>query len=142
MNFSGSVEVDGITITMVPAWHSTTIEDADGDLIAAGAACGFVIRFEDGYTLYFSGDTGVFLDMQLIGKLYKPDIAILPIGDLFTMGPREAAEAIRLIGVKQVVPMHYGTFPILTGTPDALRQQTADIPGLEIHAIQPGETLR
>jgi L-ascorbate metabolism protein UlaG (beta-lactamase superfamily) len=142
MNFGGTVEVDGITVTMVPAWHSTTIQEEDGSVIAAGMACGFVIRFEDGFTLYFSGDTGVFLDMQLIGKLYKPDLAILPIGDLFTMGPREAAEAIRLIGVKEVVPMHYGTFPMLTGTPDALLQETGDIQGLQIHAIQPGETLR
>lgn len=141
MNFGGSTNVGGITITMVPAWHSSTIEAEDGSMIAAGAACGFVIRLEDGFTVYFSGDTGVFLDMQLIGKLYRPDLAILPIGDLFTMGPREAAEAIRLIGVKQVVPMHYGTFPILTGTPDALKRETADITGLEIHDIQPGETL-
>lgn len=141
MNIGGTVEVDGLRVTMTPAWHSTSIED-NGRLLPGGAAVGFVIRFENGFTLYFAGDTAVFLDMQLIGRLYKPDIAILPIGDHFTMGPREAAEAIRLLAVKQVIPMHYGTFPVLTGTPDALQQETKDIDGLEIHALRPGETLK
>jgi len=79
--------------------------------------------------------------MRIIGELYKPDVACLPIGDLYTMGPREAAYAIRLLGVRQVIPMHYGTFPVLTGTPDALREETIDIPDLEIHALKPGESL-
>jgi len=79
--------------------------------------------------------------MQLIGKLLRPDLAILSIGDHFTMGPRGAAEAIRLLGVKRVIPMHFGTFPVLTGTPDGLAAETADIEGLEILALKPGETL-
>jgi len=79
--------------------------------------------------------------MKLIGELYEPDIALLPIGDLYTMGPREAAYAIRLLGVEHVIPMHYATFPALTGTPEALRKETQDIPGLIIHALKPGGTL-
>jgi len=77
----------------------------------------------------------------LIGELYKPDVACLPIGDVFTMGPREAAHAIKLLGVKHVIPMHYATFPALTGTPEQLRQEAADIPGLQVHALKPGESL-
>jgi L-ascorbate metabolism protein UlaG (beta-lactamase superfamily) len=79
--------------------------------------------------------------MKLIAELYKPDLACLPIGDVFTMGPREAAMAIRLLGVKHVIPMHYATFPMLTGTPEELQKQTKDIPGLQIHALKPGEYL-
>jgi L-ascorbate metabolism protein UlaG (beta-lactamase superfamily) len=79
--------------------------------------------------------------MKLIAEIYKPKLAFLPIGDVFTMGPREAAFAIRLLGVKHVIPMHYATFPTLTGTPEGLRAETKDIAGLEIHAIKPGETL-
>ena len=94
-----------------------------------------------GLTIYHAGDTAVFGDMKLIGELYKPDLAMLPIGDLFTMGPREAAHAIRLLGVKHVIPMHYATFPALTGTPDQLRTECRDIPGLTIHALKPGDSL-
>jgi L-ascorbate metabolism protein UlaG (beta-lactamase superfamily) len=79
--------------------------------------------------------------MRLIGELYRPDLAMLPIGDLFTMGPREAAYAIRLLGVKRVIPMHWGTFPLLTGTPEQLREETRDIEGLEIITMRPGETI-
>jgi L-ascorbate metabolism protein UlaG (beta-lactamase superfamily) len=79
--------------------------------------------------------------MKLIAEMYKPDLACLPIGDVFTMGPREAAVAITLLGVKHVIPMHYATFPQLTGTPEALREETKDMPGLQIHALNPGETL-
>ncbi|MGH9789569.1 MAG: MBL fold metallo-hydrolase, partial [Candidatus Acidiferrales bacterium] len=86
-------------------------------------------------------DTAVFGDMKLIAELYAPEIALLPIGDLYTMGPCEAAQAIRLLNVKHVVPMHYGTFPPLTGTPEALRELTQDILQLDIHALKPGETL-
>jgi L-ascorbate metabolism protein UlaG (beta-lactamase superfamily) len=94
-----------------------------------------------GFTVYHAGDTAVFGDMKLIGELYKPDVAMLPIGDLFTMGPREAAYAIRLLGVKHVVPMHYATFPFLTGTVEELRKETERIEGLKIHALKPGEEL-
>jgi len=87
-------------------------------------------------TIYHAGDTALFRDMELIGELYKPELAMLPIGDRFTMGPREAAHAIRFLGVKHVIPMHYATFPFLTGTPDALRAEAQNIPGLEIHELK------
>jgi L-ascorbate metabolism protein UlaG (beta-lactamase superfamily) len=79
--------------------------------------------------------------MKLIGEIYKPDVALLPIGDVFTMGPREAAFAIRLLGVKHVIPMHYATFPMLNGTPEELRAEGKDVAGLHVHALKPGETL-
>jgi L-ascorbate metabolism protein UlaG (beta-lactamase superfamily) len=94
-----------------------------------------------GFSVYHAGDTCVFGDMKLIAELYKPDLACLPIGDVFTMGPRETAMAIRLLGVKHVIPMHYATFPMLTGTPEGLRAEAKDIAGLEIHALKPGESL-
>ena len=99
------------------------------------------MRLPGQLSLYHAGDTAVFGDMKLIGEMYKPEVACLPIGDVFTMGPKEAAMATRLLGVKHVIPMHYATFPFLTGTPEAFRTEAKDIAGLEIHAIQPGETL-
>ncbi|MCS7300133.1 MAG: metal-dependent hydrolase [Fimbriimonadales bacterium] len=140
MNKGGSVTIDGITVTMVNAFHSSGSEES-GQIVYLGDPAGYVVRLENGLTLYHAGDTCVFGDMRLIGELYQPDIAMLPIGDVFTMGPREAAYAIRLLGVKRVIPMHWGTFPLLTGTPDALREATRDIDGLEIIALQPGETI-
>lgn len=140
MNIGGTAEFEGIHVTMTMAWHSSSIQDGE-NLLPGGTACGFVIEFENGFTVYFSGDTAVFLDMQLLAKLLHPDLAILCIGDHFTMGPRGAAEAIRLLGVKQVIPMHYGTFPVLTGTPDELRQAASDVEGLLVHDLEPGQTL-
>ena len=98
------------------------------------------MKFPGGLTVYHAGDTAVFGDMKIIGELYAPELALLPIGDHYTMGPREAALAIRLLNVKHVVPMHYGTFPALTGRPERLRELTQDIAGLEIHALRPGES--
>ena len=112
-----------------------------GQMVYLGEPAGYVIRMPGGFSVYHAGDTALFGDMKLIGELYKPDVAMLPIGDLFTMGPREAAYAIRLLGVKHVVPMHYATFPFLTGTVDALREETKNIEGLLIHTLKPGETL-
>ncbi|HKZ51901.1 MAG TPA: metal-dependent hydrolase [Candidatus Acidoferrales bacterium] len=140
MNKGGTASVVGLKVTMVHADHSCGILD-DGKIIYAGEPAGYVVRFPNGFTLYHAGDTNVFGDMKIIGELYKPDLACLPIGDHYTMSPREAAYAIRLLGVKAVVPMHYGTFPILTGTPEALKELTKDISGLEILALKPGETL-
>jgi L-ascorbate metabolism protein UlaG (beta-lactamase superfamily) len=105
----------------------------------AGESCGYVIELAGGPTLYVAGDTNVFSDMQLIGRIYLPDVAILPIGDHFTMGPREAAVAAELIGAPRVVASHYATFPLLTGTPDALRELLPT--GVELLAPAPGETL-
>jgi L-ascorbate metabolism protein UlaG (beta-lactamase superfamily) len=125
---------------MVNAIHSCGIQDGD-KIIYGGEASGFVIGLPGGLRVYHAGDTAVFGDMKLIGELYSPDVALLPIGDHFTMGPREAALAIRLLGAKHVIPMHFSTFPALTGTPDRLRELTRDISGLEIHVLKPGETL-
>jgi L-ascorbate metabolism protein UlaG (beta-lactamase superfamily) len=134
-NKGGTVEVDGIAITMVNAFHSSSSDDGD----YLGEAAGLVIRLENGTTVYHAGDTCVFGDMQLIGRLYSPDVAILPIGDHFTMGPKEAAVALELLGSKRCVPCHYGTFPLLRGTPDELRQQAPQ--GVEVLSPEPGETV-
>lgn len=136
----GTQTVGGFQVTMTHAFHSNSIDSVDPP-IYAGEPAGLIIRMPGGFTVYHAGDTAVFGDMKLIGELYKPDIALLPIGDLFTMGPREASCAIRLLGVKHVIPMHYATFPALTGTPEALRKESQDIPGLTIHALKPGESL-
>jgi L-ascorbate metabolism protein UlaG (beta-lactamase superfamily) len=140
MSKGGAQKIGEFDVTMTHAFHSNSIED-NGQRIYAGEPGGYVVRLPGGFTLYHAGDTAIFGDMKLIGELYKPDLALLPIGDLYTMGPREAAYAIRLLGVKHVVPMHYATFPVLTGTAEALRQETRDIAGLEIHALKPGEHL-
>ena len=132
-NKGGTVHVDGISITLTDANHSSSISDT-----YTGEPTGLVVTLEDGYALYFAGDTNVFGDMALIRRIYEPDIAVLPIGDHFTMGPREAAVALELLGVKRCVPCHYGTFPILVGTPEELR---ALAPGVEVIAPQPGETV-
>jgi len=140
MNKGGTQKVGELEITMVHAIHSCGIQDGD-KIIYGGEASGYVVRLPGGLTIYHAGDTAVFGDMKLIGDLYKPDVALLPIGDHFTMGPREAALAIRLLGVRHVIPMHFATFPLLTGTPERLREETKDISGLEIHALKPGESL-
>ena len=140
-NKGGTVEVEGIRFTMVPASHTSSIDDGSGGIIYLGESNGYVVALENDFRIYLAGDTCVFGDMALIGRLYKPDLAMLPIGDHFTMGPFEAAEAIRLLGVKRVVPTHYGTFGLLTGTPQALRDEAADVSGLEVLDVQPGGTV-
>jgi L-ascorbate metabolism protein UlaG (beta-lactamase superfamily) len=140
MNKGGTQRVGEIGVTMVNAIHSCGIQDGD-KIIYGGEACGYIIRLPGGLVIYHAGDTAVFGDMKLIGELYSPDVAMLPIGDHFTMGPREASVAIRLLNVRHVVPMHFGTFPVLTGRPDMLRELTQDIAGLEIHGLKPGETI-
>ena len=139
-NKGGSQKVGDFEITMTHAFHSNSI-DEDGQRIYAGEAGGYVVKLPGGVTLYHAGDTAVFGDMKLIGEIYKPDLACLPIGDIFTMGTREAAHAIRLLGVKHVIPMHYATFPMLTGTPEELKKEAKKIKGLKIHALKPGESL-
>ena len=140
MNKGGTVEVAGCRAHMVHAVHSCGITDGD-QIIYGGEAAGYVLELPSGFKLYHSGDTAVFSDMALIGKLLEPDIALLPIGDHYTMGPRSAAEAIRLLDVKTVIPMHFGTFPVLVGTPDDLREQASDVDGLEVVDLEPGATL-
>ncbi len=120
MNKGGTVAVAGLKATMVHADHSCGILD-DGKIVYGGDPCGYILEMENGYRIYHAGDTNVFGDMKLIGELYRPDLAMIPIGGLFTMGPREAALACRLLGAREVVPMHYGTFPALAGTPASSR---------------------
>lgn len=134
MNKGGTQRVSGLPVTMVHAFHSSGMVD-DGAIVYGGEPCGYVIEMEDGKKLYCAGDTAVFSDMALIAELYAPDVALLPIGDLLTMGPREAAKACELLGVEAVVPIHYGTFPMLTGTPDALRSECA-ARGVEVEVVE------
>jgi L-ascorbate metabolism protein UlaG (beta-lactamase superfamily) len=138
VNKGGTIEVAGVKLTLTHGNHSSSVF-ADGAFQYTGESCGFVIEVEDGFKLYVSGDTNVFGDMSLIARIYSPDVAVLPIGDHFTMGPREAAVALELLGVARCVPCHYGTFPLLTGTPEKLRELAPA--GVEILAPEPGETL-
>jgi len=133
-NKGGTVEAEGIKFTLTNAFHSSSADDGT----YLGEAAGIVIELEDGKKIYFAGDTCVFGDMELIGRIYAPDLAVLPIGGHFTMDPREAAVACELLGVKRVVPSHYGTFPLLAGTPDELKQLAT---GVEVHAIEPGGSV-
>ena len=119
MNKGGTVDVGGITVTMVRADHSSSVKDGE-DFWPGGEAVGYVIRFEDGYTIYHAGDTALFGDMGLIGRRYSPRLAMLPIGDRYTMGPKDAALAADLIQPERIIPMHFGTFPALTGTVEEL----------------------
>ena len=137
MNKGGTQSVGDIKVTMVHADHSCGILD-QGQIIYGGEACGYVIEFSNGVKIYHAGDTAVFGDMQIIRELYAPEIAMLPIGDHFTMGPREAAYACKLLQPKIVIPMHFGTFPLLTGTPGALEKLAS---GVEIVEMKPGQTL-
>jgi len=139
MNKGGSQTVKGIKVTMVHADHSCGIQDDDGSIIYGGEAVGYVLEFENGLKLYHAGDTAVFGDMKIIHDLYAPDYAMLPIGDHFTMGPREAEYACRLLKPKVVIPMHWGTFPMLTGKPQDLDKMAREL-GIEVWAMKPGET--
>jgi L-ascorbate metabolism protein UlaG (beta-lactamase superfamily) len=139
MNKGGSQKVGEVTVTMTHAIHSCGILD-EGKIVYGGEAAGYILRFADNRALYFAGDTNVFSDMALIEQLYHPELIFLPIGDLFTMGPREAALACRLLRPKKVIPMHFGTFPPLTGRPDDLRER---ILGLEtdVWPLEPGKPV-
>ena len=137
MNPGGTFHTLGLSITMVQAFHSSSVEE-DGKPVYAGVATGYVVKFENGTTIYFAGDTAVFGDMRLIGEMYRPDIAFLPIGDFYTMGPEQAAKAVELLGVRHVVPMHYGTFPVLTGTPAKLRELVGS--RAQVIELKPGQT--
>jgi L-ascorbate metabolism protein UlaG (beta-lactamase superfamily) len=138
MNKGGTQEIDGIKITMVHAEHSCGITDGDR-IVYGGEAVSYVIEFENGFRIYFGGDTDVFGDMRLIGELNRPDVAFLPIGDHFTMDPRRAAKAAELLGVSTVVPMHFGTFPPLVGRPSQLAELLGD--RVRVLDIKPGDTV-
>jgi L-ascorbate metabolism protein UlaG (beta-lactamase superfamily) len=140
MSIGGTQEVAGVRITMTQAVHSGSIVDG-GRIVYLGGAAGFVLRAAGMPTIYVAGDTGIFGDMKIIAELYAPEIAFLPIGDLYTMGPDTAAIAARWLGVRQVVPMHWGTFPALTGTPAALKEQLKGTK-IEVLELKAGETAQ
>ncbi len=134
INKGGTTEVEGVRVTLTNAFHSSSSPDGT----YTGEACGLVVELESGFKVYFAGDTCVFGDMALIARLHEPDLAVLPIGDHFTMGPKEAALALELLDATRCVPSHYGTFPLLTGTPDALRELA---PGVAVEAPEPGGSV-
>ena len=138
MGKGGTQEVAGVRITMTDAVHSGSMMD-EGTIVYLGGAAGFVLRQPGMPAIYFAGDTALFGDMKIIAELYKPEIAFLPIGDHYTMGPEAAAIAARMLGVRQVVPMHYGTFPVLTGTPDRLKQLIG-LDDIDVLVLKPGDT--
>jgi len=139
MNLGGTQDVLGMRVTQVQAFHTSSILDGD-QVIYAGVATGFVVRMENGYTFYHAGDTTLFSDMQLIGELYRPTLAFLPIGDHFTMDPHQGARACKFLGVTEVIPIHWGTFPLLTGTPAQLEQEIANLGvSCKVITLQPGE---
>jgi L-ascorbate metabolism protein UlaG (beta-lactamase superfamily) len=137
MNKGGTQTVGDIKVTMVHADHSCGIQDGD-QMVYGGEACGYVITFDNGVKVYHAGDTNVFGDMKIIRDLYAPEIAMLPIGDHFTMSPREAAYAVDLLQPKTVIPMHFGTFPMLTGRPSELAKLVHNVEVLE---MKPGQTI-
>ena len=142
MQKGGTAQVGGVRATVVDALHASSIAEEDGTIVYAGEPMGYILEFESGFKLYHSGDTAVFGDMQLIGELYQPDLALLPIGNQVVMSPFEAAHAARLLGVRHVVPMHYGTFPFIPGTPEEFQKHLGEIaPDVTVHVMQPGDDL-
>lgn len=140
-NKGGTVEVAGIRATMTHAVHSSTYND-NGTIVAPGSEAGYVLHMENGFTIYHTGDTAVTYDMLIVGDLYHPDLTILPIGDHFTMDPRQAAYALKLIRSRYALPCHYGTFPLLKGTPDELCQYAQEFGvSVEVIAPRPGESV-
>jgi L-ascorbate metabolism protein UlaG (beta-lactamase superfamily) len=138
MNKGGSQQAGEVTVTMTHAVHSCGITEGE-HIVYGGEASGYALRLPDARTLYFAGDTNVFSDMDLIRRLYAPELVFLPVGDLFTMGPKEAALAIELLKPKKVVPMHFGTFPPLTGRPDRLQELVGK--AAEVWALEPGKAV-
>jgi L-ascorbate metabolism protein UlaG (beta-lactamase superfamily) len=141
MNKGGTVKVGPVSVTMTHAVHSCGILD-DGNIIYGGEAAGYVVRLPDRRAVYCAGDTNVFSDMQLIDRLYHPELAFLPIGDVYTMSPREAALACKLLDARKVIPLHFGTFPPLTGRPQQLAELLRDQPGTDVWALEPGKTVQ
>jgi L-ascorbate metabolism protein UlaG (beta-lactamase superfamily) len=140
-NKGGTVEIAGVRATMTHAVHSSTFTH-NGTVIPMGAEAGYVLRMENGFTIYHTGDTAVTYDMMIVGDLYQPDLTILPIGDHFTMDPRQAAYALKLIRSKYAIPEHFGTFPVLKGTPEQLREHAKEFGvDVEVIGLKPGESV-
>jgi len=140
MGIGGTQEVAGVTVTMTNAVHSGSTMDGER-IVYLGGAAGFILRQTGMPTIYYAGDTALFGDMKMIAEVYAPEIAFLPIGDHYTMGPDTAAIAAKWLGVRQVVPMHWGTFPLLTGTPTMLKAHLAGT-NIDVLELQPGETAQ
>lgn len=138
MNKGGTAQLGSIRATLTHAMHSSSIVE-DGKVIYAGEPGGFVIELPDQRRFYFAGDTDVFGDMRLIADLYRPEMIMIPIGDLYTMSPKQAALCCQMMRPKTVIGMHYGTFPPLVGTPAQLRELIRDIPGTEVLELEPGK---
>jgi L-ascorbate metabolism protein UlaG (beta-lactamase superfamily) len=139
MNKGGAQDAGAVKVTMTHALHSSGISDGGG-LVYGGEAAGFILQFPGGRAAYFAGDTAVFSDMALYAELYAPELAFLPIGDLYTMSPKAAALACRLLKTKTVIPMHFGTFPPLIGRPEELAALVED-QGVKVWPLTPGETV-
>jgi L-ascorbate metabolism protein UlaG (beta-lactamase superfamily) len=139
MNIGGTITVDGVSFTMTPAAHSSWIEEA-GTGYCGGTAAGFVISM-DGITVYHAGDTGLFSDMKLIGDLYHPDVALLPIGGRYTMGTAEAMMAAQFIGANQVIPIHYNTWDKIAADPHSFKRALEKATDIRVTVLQPGESI-
>ena len=142
MGIGGTQSIDNdIQVTMVNAVHASGIADEKSDsLLYGGVANGYIVKFKNDFSIYFAGDTAIFSDMTLIKEIYSPDLAVLPIGDHFTMGPKEASFATKLLGVKHVIPFHYGTFPVLVGTPEEYIELVKDL-DVNVYVMQAGDVL-
>jgi L-ascorbate metabolism protein UlaG (beta-lactamase superfamily) len=139
MNYGGSLEIQGVLFRMVQAIHSSWIEEA-GIGCNGGGSAGFVIEL-DGLSIYHAGDTALFSDMRLIGELYRPDVALLPIGGRYTMGPDEAMIAARYVGAPLVIPIHYGTWPIIVQDPGRFKTALERTTDIRVKVLAPGSTL-
>jgi L-ascorbate metabolism protein UlaG (beta-lactamase superfamily) len=140
MNKGGTLAIAGCQVTMTHAVHSSAVDEG-GELIPAGDPGGFVIQFPNGFVAYHAGDTAVFKDMELIRELYHPELAMLPIGSHYVMSPAEAALACKMLKPRWVIPMHYGTFPVLTGTPAELIERLKNEPDITVIPLKPGESV-
>lgn len=142
MNIGGSLKFDDIKVTMVDAKHSPDIDFTD-EITPGGSACGFIFQLEDGQKIYHAGDTGLFSDMKaVIGEIYKPDIALLPIGDRYTMGPEDAIVAAKWISPRKVIPMHYNTFPVIEQDPTIFKEVLEEETPIKVIILEPGETYK
>ncbi len=140
MNLGGCQDVLGLQVSMVRADHSSSLTD-NGQIVYGGLAAGYVVKLPGGYTFYHAGDTALFSDMQLIGEIYRPELAFLPIGDFYTMDPKQAASACRYLGARQVIPIHWGTFPVLTGKPEDLEKDLGSAgTNCKVITLKPGES--
>ncbi len=139
MSIGGTVDVQGVQFSMTRAFHSSGYQEGD-DILYAGMPAGFVVTAPGLAKVYHAGDTDVFSDMQFIQQLHSPEIVLLPIGDHFTMGPRAAAIAARFFTPQAIVPIHHGTFPLLTGTPEALRAELGAPLADRVMVLAPGQS--